>query len=200
MRPELNNVWFFDSDLIRYLLPLSEFICFLNMVKFLLILSDSNLFRDNIGSFFLYSVFYPFCAFVWHRELFFVGNFVVNSIWNFFWHNIWNFMSHCVRNFSCRRVWNFDLNLVWHLSLYSVWDLSCNLDRLERFDQIFFCHVLSLRNLIWHRFDSHDWNFLSNLIFFSHIIGDCKGVRIVWGISSDLFILVMDLCPLIAIC
>ena len=88
-------------------------------------------------------------------------------------------MSHCVGNFSRSRIWNLDLNLVWYLSLDSVWDLISDLNWLEGFDQVFFCHVLSLCNLIWHRFDRHNWYFLSNLIFFGHIIGDSKGVCIV---------------------
>ena len=179
MRPKFNYVWFFDGDLVWDLLPLGEFVCLLNMIKLFLILSDSNLLRDNVGSLLLDSVLDPFCAFIWHRKLLFIGNFVINSVWNFLGNNIWNFMSNCVRNFSRSRIWNLDLDFIWYLSLDSVWDLCGHFDWLERFDQVFFCHVLSLRNLIWHRFDRHNWNFLSNLILFGHIISDSKGVCIV---------------------
>ena len=83
MRPELNNVWFFDGDLVWDLLPLGEFVCLFDMIKLLLILRDSNLFRDNVGSLLRDSVLDPFCAFIWYRKLLFIGNFVINSVWNF---------------------------------------------------------------------------------------------------------------------
>ena len=83
MRPELNNVWFFDCDFVWDLFPLSEFVCFLNMIKLFLILSDGNLLRDNVRSLLLDSVLDPFSAFIWHRELLFIRNFVVNSVRNF---------------------------------------------------------------------------------------------------------------------
>ena len=108
-------------------------------------------------------------------------------------------MSNCVWNFSGGGIRDFDLNLVWYLSFDSVRNFFRNLNWLKGFNLVLFGNVVSLGNLVWDLFNGHNWDFLSNLIFFSHILCDCVSVSIIRRVGSRVFSVVTNLGPAVLV-
>ena len=168
----LNNIWFINDDLEWDFLPISLREGFLDRIWLFFVLSDWDLFRNNVRSLLNHSVIDSDSALIWHRDLLFIWNLVIDGVWDSFGNYVWNLVNDFVWHFSGGDVWDSFFNLEWDLSFNSVWDFFSNFKWLKSFNFIFFSDIFGLCNLVWDLLDCNNWDLFSNLVFLSHVIGN----------------------------